>query len=51
MEKYRNGVELLHIKDMAPGVKTGVFTGANFYPPDMPADNWMPAGKGKIDYK
>jgi len=28
MEKYRNGIELLHIKDMAPQVSTGVFTGA-----------------------
>jgi sugar phosphate isomerase/epimerase len=51
MDKYRNGVELLHIKDMAPQVPTGVFTGANFYPPDMPAEDWMPVGKGKIDYK
>jgi sugar phosphate isomerase/epimerase len=51
MEKYRDGVELLHIKDMAPNVPTGVFTGADFMPPDMPAQNWVPVGKGKIDYK
>jgi sugar phosphate isomerase/epimerase len=44
-------VELLHVKDMAPHVKTGVFTGADFNPPDMPADAWTPVGKGKIDYK
>lgn len=51
MDKYRNGVELLHIKDMAPNVSTGVFTGADFMPPDMPPQNWVPVGKGKIDYK
>jgi sugar phosphate isomerase/epimerase len=51
MNKYRNGVELLHIKDMADHVSTGVFTGADFMPPDMPAENWVPVGKGKIDYK
>lgn len=51
MDKYRDGVELLHIKDMAPHVATGVFNGANFYPPDMPSDDWLPVGKGKIDYK
>ncbi len=51
MEKYRGGVELLHIKNMAKHVSTGVFTGADFMPPDMPADNWVPVGKGKIDYK
>ena len=51
MEKYRGGVELLHIKDMADHVPTGVFTGADFMPPDMPAENWAPLGKGKIDYK
>jgi sugar phosphate isomerase/epimerase len=51
MEKYRDGVELLHIKDMAPDVKTGVFTGADFNPPDMPPQDWVPVGKGKIDYK
>ena len=51
MEKYHNGVELLHIKDMAANVPTGVFTGANFNPSDMPADYWKPVGKGKIDYK
>lgn len=51
MEKYRDGVELLHIKNMANEVATGVFTGANFMPPDMPAQNWVPLGRGKIDYK
>jgi sugar phosphate isomerase/epimerase len=51
MEKYRGGVELLHIKDMADNVPTGIFTGANFNPPDMPADDWVPVGKGKINYK
>ncbi len=53
MERYRNGVELLHIKNMADHVSTGVFTGADFMPPDMPAENWVPLGKGKgkIDYK
>jgi len=51
MNKYRDGVELLHIKNMANHVSTGVFTGADFMPPDMPADNWVPVGKGKIDYK
>jgi sugar phosphate isomerase/epimerase len=51
MDKYRDGVELLHIKNMADHVSTGVFNGADFMPPDMPADNWVPLGKGKIDYK
>jgi sugar phosphate isomerase/epimerase len=51
MDKYRNGIELLHIKDMAPNVSTGVFTGADFMPPDMPPQDWVPVGKGKIDYK
>jgi sugar phosphate isomerase/epimerase len=51
MEKYRDGVELLHIKNMASHVETGVFNGADFMPPDMPADNWVPLGKGKIDYR
>lgn len=50
MEKYRDGVELLHVKNMADNVSTGVFTGADFMPPDMPAENWVPVGKGKIDY-
>jgi sugar phosphate isomerase/epimerase len=51
MDRYRDGVELLHIKDMAEHVSTGVFNGADFMPPDMPAQNWVPLGKGKIDYK
>jgi sugar phosphate isomerase/epimerase len=51
MDKYKQGVELLHVKNMANHVSTGVFTGADFMPPDMPADNWVPLGKGKIDYK
>jgi sugar phosphate isomerase/epimerase len=51
MDKYRSGVELLHIKDMAPHVATGVFNGSDFNPPDMPAQNWVPVGRGKIDYK
>ncbi len=52
MDKYRDGVELLHVKNMADHVSTGVFTGADFNPPDMPPDNWVPLGKSKmIDYK
>ena len=51
MNKYRNGVELLHIKDMSQQVSTGVFTGADFMPSDMPANDWAAVGKGKIDYK
>jgi len=51
MDQYRDGIELLHIKDMAPNVSTGVFTGADFNPPDMPPQNWAPVGRGKIDYK
>jgi sugar phosphate isomerase/epimerase len=51
MDKYSDGVELLHIKNMADHVSTGVFTGADFMPPDMPANNWVPLGKGKIDYQ
>jgi sugar phosphate isomerase/epimerase len=51
MNKYRDGIELLHIKDMASDVSTGVFNGADFMPPDMPPQNWVPVGKGKIDYK
>ncbi len=51
MDKYKDGVELLHIKNMADHVPTGVFTGADFMPPDMPANNWVPLGKGQIDYK
>jgi sugar phosphate isomerase/epimerase len=52
MDKYRGGVELLHVKNMADDVPTGVFTGADFNPSDMPSDNWVPLGKGrKIDYK
>jgi sugar phosphate isomerase/epimerase len=51
MEKYRKGIDLLHIKNMANHVPTGVFTGADFMPPDMPSDNWVPLGRGKIDYK
>ena len=39
MDQYRDGIELLHIKDMAPNVSTGVFTGADFNPPDMPPQN------------
>jgi len=51
MDKYRDGVELLHVKNMANHVSTGVFTGADFNPPDMDPANWVPLGKGKIDYK
>jgi sugar phosphate isomerase/epimerase len=52
MDKYRNGVELLHVKNMADHVSTGVFTGADFMPPQMPPDYWVPVGKSKkIDYK
>jgi sugar phosphate isomerase/epimerase len=51
MDRYHGGVELLHIKDMTDTVSTGVFNGANFNPPDMPANDWVPVGKGKIDYK
>ena len=52
MEKYRDGVELLHVKNMADHVTTGVFNGADFMPPDMPPNNWVPLGKSKkTDYK
>jgi sugar phosphate isomerase/epimerase len=51
MDKYKDGIELLHIKNMANNVPTGVFTGADFMPSDMPAQNWVPLGRGKIDYK
>ncbi len=51
LEKYRNGIELLHIKEMPDNVPTGMFTGADFMPPEMPAQNWVPIGKDKIDYK
>lgn len=52
MERHRDGVELLHVKNMADHVSTGEFTGADFMPPDMPADNWVPLGRGEmIDYK
>jgi sugar phosphate isomerase/epimerase len=51
MNKYRDGIELLHIKNMAENVPTGVFTGADFMPSDMPASDWVPLGKGKIDYE
>ena len=51
MDKYSKGVELLHIKNMANHVSTGVFTGADFMPPDMPPGNWVPLGRGKIDYE
>jgi sugar phosphate isomerase/epimerase len=51
MDQYHDGVELLHIKNMADHVSTGVFTGADFMPPDMPAENWVPLGRGKIDYQ
>ena len=51
IDRYSDGVELLHVKDMANHVSTGTFTGADFMPPDMPAENWVPVGKGKIDYK
>ena len=51
MDKYRDGVELLHIKNMADHVSTGVFNGSDFNPPDMPPQNWVPLGRGKIDFK
>jgi sugar phosphate isomerase/epimerase len=51
MEKYRDGVELLHVKNMASDVPVGTFDGSDFNPPDMPGSNWVPVGKGKIDYK
>ena len=51
IDKYREGVELLHIKNMSDQVPTGVFTGADFMPSDMPAQSWVPLGKGKIDYR
>lgn len=51
MDQYKEGVELLHVKNMANHVSTGTFTGADFNPPDMAGDNWVPLGKGKIDYK
>ncbi|MBS1542951.1 MAG: hypothetical protein JST14_04920, partial [Bacteroidetes bacterium] len=51
MQTYRDGVELLHVKNMATKVQTGVFTGADFMPPDMSPDYWVPLGQGKIDFK
>jgi sugar phosphate isomerase/epimerase len=51
MEKYKAGVELLHIKNMANHVPTGMFTGADFNPPDMDPGDWVPLGQGKIDFK
>ena len=51
MHTYRDGVELLHVKNMATKVQTGVFTGADFMPPDMSPDYWVPLGQGKIDFK
>ena len=52
MDKYRGGVELLHVKNMADHVSTGVFNGADFMPPELPANYWVPLGKSKkIDYK
>lgn len=48
---YQDGIELFHIKNMADHVKTGVFTGADFMPPEMPGDYWVPLGMGKIDFK
>ncbi len=51
MDTYHEGVELLHVKNMADHVQTGVFTGADFMPPDMEAGNWVPLGRGKIDYQ
>jgi sugar phosphate isomerase/epimerase len=52
MEQYSNGVELLHVKNMADHVKRGTFDGSDFNPPDMPANNWVSLGKGGvIDYK
>jgi len=52
MDKYRGGVELLHVKNMADHVSTGVFNGADFMPPELPSNYWVPLGKSKkIDYK
>ncbi len=51
MEQYKEGVELLHVKNMADHVSTGVFTGADFNPPDMAPNSWVPLGRGKIDFK
>ena len=52
MDAYRGGVELLHVKNMADHVSTGVFNGADFMPPELPANYWVPLGKSKkIDYK
>ena len=51
MAQYHDGVELLHVKNMANNVSTGVFNGADFNPSDMPSDNWVPLGKGQIDFK
>jgi len=52
MDEYRGGVELLHVKNMADHVSTGVFNGADFMPPELPANYWVPLGKSKkIDYK
>ena len=43
MEKYST-VLIAYIKNMANHVSTGVFTGADFMPPDMPRD-WVPLAR------
>ncbi|HEX8038943.1 MAG TPA: hypothetical protein VF490_07315 [Chryseosolibacter sp.] len=42
----------MNVRNMADDVPTGVFTGGDFNPSDMPAGNWVPLGKSrKIDCK
>lgn len=50
-EKYGDAIDMLHVKNMASDVETGTFSGANFSPPDMPPEYWVPLGEGKIDFK
>ena len=48
MIKYRDGVELRTSRTWRITYRQAFFTGADFMPPDMPANNWVPLGKGKI---
>lgn len=49
-ERYGEDITMLHLKNMAEGVETGPFTGVNFSPPFMEPDQWVPLGKGQIDF-
>lgn len=44
LRKYPERWKLMHIKDMAEGTETGVFTGS------APAEAQVPVGTGQIDY-